>query len=136
MKLDKFVYLVALDQITKFLAFRDFFNFCPCSRPTKNYGLIFSVDFGEGYWILPILFFLWLAWYLLTAKPQLKNWYLLLLFAGAASNLLDRISLGYVRDFINLGVMTVNFADVYLLIGLIQGLWPGRKAGGRSNQAD
>lgn len=43
---------------------------------------------------------------------------LLLIFAGAMGNLIDRIRLGYVVDFIDLRVWPVfNFADIFISIG-------------------
>ncbi|MDP4001391.1 MAG: signal peptidase II [bacterium] len=41
-------------------------------------------------------------------------------FAGAVSNLGDRLVLGYVRDFVDLGLgFTFNLADIFIVIGLI-----------------
>lgn len=39
--------------------------------------------------------------------------------AGSASNLLDRIVLGSVRDFISLGAIVFNVADVAVAIGVV-----------------
>ena len=43
-----------------------------------------------------------------------------LIFAGAISNLFDRLSLGYVRDFIDIRLgLVFNLADLMLVAGLI-----------------
>ena len=42
------------------------------------------------------------------------------LAAGSGSNLLDRVLFGYVRDFIPLGEVTVNAADLFLLAGTLR----------------
>lgn len=120
----KIVFLILLDQITKFLAFRGFFDFCSCLRLTKNYGLIFSISFRPYDWLVLVLIFGLLVWYFFVFRAPLefKSFYFLLIFSGAISNLFDRISFGYVRDFINLGLATVNLADFYLLLGVLWSL--------------
>ena len=42
-----------------------------------------------------------------------------LLAGGALGNLADRVRLGGVTDFLDVGVVVINFADVSLLIGVI-----------------
>jgi signal peptidase II len=44
----------------------------------------------------------------------------ILIFAGAISNIFDRLYLGYVRDFLDLGLgFTFNMADVFVVMGLL-----------------
>lgn len=124
MKLKTFIGLVLLDQITKFLAFRDFFDFCPCINPTKNYGLVFSFSFGVYDLAISFLVLILFVWYLVKSETGLRSnqIYLLLILAGGASNLFDRILFGYVRDFVNLAMFTINIADLYLLFGVLLAL--------------
>ncbi|HYE22198.1 MAG TPA: signal peptidase II, partial [Verrucomicrobiae bacterium] len=43
-----------------------------------------------------------------------------LVFGGAISNLVDRLTLGYVRDFLDVSLWSVfNFADVAIATGLL-----------------
>ncbi len=43
-----------------------------------------------------------------------------MILAGAVSNLLDRLTLGYVRDFIDLNLgFTFNVADIFIVLGLL-----------------
>lgn len=42
-----------------------------------------------------------------------------LILGGAASNLLDRFTDGNVTDFINIGISTINFADLAIFTGII-----------------
>ncbi len=48
---------------------------------------------------------------------------LVLIVAGGASNMLDRIQLGYVRDPLVLGSLHFNIADICIAIGIIWTLY-------------
>jgi len=52
-----------------------------------------------------------------------------LMVAGAASNLLDRVFLDAVRDFLVIGTVVVNLADLAVVAGLIGCAWslPNRR---------
>jgi signal peptidase II len=90
----------------------------------KNYGLGFSINFG----LLPNLIIIGIAllffiYYYLRSRQDL-NWlqqlFFILIFAGAISNLVDRIYLGYARDIFDLGLnFTFNLADLFLVLGLL-----------------
>ena len=53
-------------------------------------------------------------------KPSCwAHWGILFILAGAFGNIIDRIALGYVIDFINIHVIPVfNFADIFINIGV------------------
>lgn len=117
--------LILIDQITKLVfSSRDFF-FGPLHvHSVKNFGLAFSVNFGMlPNLILIILALLFFLYYYFSFRNQLGFFtkiFFILIFAGALSNLIDRLYLGYVRDFLDLGLgFTFNLADVFLAVGLI-----------------
>ncbi len=103
---------------------------------TTNTGSAFSF-LGDKEWAMPMfiaLTFVVLAVilgyvvYTIVKKKQLSKWLLVaisLVVAGAIGNLVDRISFGYVRDFIfvfyNTKIFTAifNVADIALVVGVI-----------------
>ena len=64
-----------------------------------------------------ILLFVFIALYVRFYRRI--NFGFVLIISGAASNLVDRIFLGYVRDFIDVGIATVNLADIFIWIGIV-----------------
>jgi lipoprotein signal peptidase len=116
--------LVLIDQITKAVfAGRDFFFWGIHFHPINNPALPFGFDFGAG-WNFLILLVVYLTVGLMMFRVKLNSeWGRLgkpIFLAGATSNLVDRVLLGYVRDFIDLGLGFVfNLADVFILAGLV-----------------
>ncbi len=151
--------LIVLDQITKILIYKFFVsNHLLSCGDNKNYGLvkivmipnIINIIYRENYaaifsftsfilrdiriimliWIniFAIIFFIIYYYYLKTYHVMINISYLLVL-SGASSNLIDRIRLGYVVDFIDIymnvfqyGIYhfaTFNLADSFILCGCI-----------------
>ena len=113
--------IVALDQITKFL-FKDvswgIFNY------TTNTGAAFSLF--QGYTlILTIISFVVAILLIYFAKKYLKYYLgLAFIFAGTVGNLIDRVILGFVRDFVDFGFFPVfNVADTFNVVGVIVVIW-------------
>lgn len=81
------------------------------------FGLIGSNNIAIIILLLSLVFFVYL-----TAKSK-KTVYTLadiLLIAGVASNLLDRVFRGGATDYISIGRFpTFNIADIFIIIGLI-----------------
>jgi signal peptidase II len=122
-----FVVLIVIDQITKaFFADSDFFFLVIHIQAAKNYALPFGFDFGNV-WNLIILGIIYMAagWMLYIYQYHNK-WAVIgkmMFFAGAASNLADRLIYGFVRDFININLGFVfNLADVFIVVGLVLAL--------------
>lgn len=100
--------------------------------PLRNYGAAFGILQGGGIWLIlatALLIGLITAFYVLHKnKTRFFNISFAFFFAGALGNLIDRIFLGYVRDFIKFDIINwfvglfspgyqfpiCNFADVFL----------------------
>ena len=85
-----------------------------------------------------------ILWLFLSAKPQrrLTDLALAMMMAGAVGNVIDRLFLGHVRDFIQFlfwpQYPVFNLADVWLTVGvglMLIGLVFGRKAPAASEPA-
>lgn len=111
-----FIGLLALDQITK-LAFTEkeygIINY------QANYGAAFSIL--QGYkWLFIIIAAIVMIALAVYYRHTEKKLPIIMVMAGTAGNAIDRIFLGYVRDFIDLRVWPVfNIADSINLIGAI-----------------
>ncbi len=112
--------LVIIDQITKFLftgktyMFTSFFGL----KYSENIGAAFSLfPGGRLVFIVTALVVIYLVFkFYKTFKNKLG---LIFLLAGAVGNLIDRVVLGYVRDFISVWVWPVfNLADMLSVIGV------------------
>jgi signal peptidase II len=124
------VVVVVLDQWTKWIAFRGMdtgqsVNILPgvSFGQTRNDGIAFGVFAGKP-WIVFSLMAVALA-VLLAFYVRNRNrsglWLATgLLLGGAIGNAIDRISLGYVRDFIELPHFpSFNVADIAITFGVI-----------------
>lgn len=117
--------LVFADQITKLIfSHRDFFFVFVHVHPVKNYGLGFALNFGAlGNLIVigaALVFFLYYYFSHLSSLSRTGKIIFALILSGAISNIADRLYLGYVRDFLDLGLgFTFNFADAMIVLGLI-----------------
>jgi|SRR3989344_3550152 len=102
------ILLIILDQLAKY-----FFG------SVKNYGAAFGILQGyTTFLIIMSLAIIAICFYYYKYK-ELKLG-LSFILAGAISNLIDRIFLGYVRDFIDLKFFPVfNLADSFNVIGVI-----------------
>jgi signal peptidase II len=89
----------------------------------ENRGAAFGIL--EKYPLIMIIVGIAVAWYILyyvhaeLCKSRIQYWGLIFLFAGTVGNLLNRIFLGYVIDFLDLpNFPTFNFADIFINIGV------------------
>ena len=95
----------------------------------RNTGAAFSL-FSDSAWVLPLvtaLLTLAVLVYIIKTRPKgLMGAALAVLLGGAAGNLIDRLSLGYVIDFIELSFIRFpifNLADIAVVSGcLLSGL--------------
>jgi signal peptidase II len=106
-----FVVLVFVDQVTKHLSTNSICN--------KNIAWGISLPPAIFYlvWSLTMAFLIYL---ILKNKLYIQKFFIVLIFSGAVSNMIDRIRLDCVVDFIDLNFWPVfNFADAFITIGII-----------------
>jgi len=130
------VLLVFADQISKILirinmslyesipVITNFFNL----TYVTNDGMAFGINFPFGIYIfstISLIFTIFLFWYLWTIKEDgiVIRTGVALIIAGAVGNLIDRIFLGSVVDFLDFMIgnyhwYVFNFADSYVTIGM------------------
>jgi len=133
------IFLVGLDQISKLLitsnlnlgeslSLLPFLNF----TLIHNAGIAFSIFDQRGdisRWLLvisvsTILAYLFFLLYKKTPNHQLELISLLFIISGGLGNLIDRVFLGYVVDFIHLfykdySFYVFNLADSYITVGIM-----------------
>ena len=130
------VLLVFADQVSKILVrtnmslyesipvIANFFNL----TYVTNDGMAFGINFPFGIYIfstISLIFTVFLFWYLWTIKEEgiVIRTGVALIIAGAVGNLIDRIFLGSVVDFLDFMIgnyhwYVFNFADSYVTIGM------------------
>jgi len=115
------VVLVILDQVSKWLFYDlKFLNDFYFINWVLNKGISWGITFFPYFFVVLLtLFFLVVIFYFWWNK-KIGNLVFVLLFAWALGNLIDRIFLWGVRDFIDLHFWPIfNLADVYLTIGVL-----------------
>ena len=128
--------LVLTDQLSKFvvrktmhlgdsiLVIPEFFHL----TYVTNDGMAFGINFPFGIYIfstISIIFTIFLFWYLWTIKDQgiIIRTGVGLIIAGAIGNLIDRVFLGEVVDFLDFMIgnyhwYVFNLADSYVTVGM------------------
>lgn len=126
-----FLPLLLLDQLTKLIIFRNFYpgQSLPLIKGILHITLVLNKGIAFGMFAQSGVF-LWLWIFLCvfltivvfhkfpqTVNRKRTRIYLSLILAGAAGNLIDRLRLGFVIDFIDLRVWPVfNVADMTICI--------------------
>ena len=128
--------LVLTDQLSKFVVRKtmllyesipvipDFFHL----TYVTNDGMAFGINFPFGIYIfstISIIFTIFLFWYLWSIKDQgiIIRTGIGLIIAGAIGNLIDRVFLGEVVDFLDFMIgnyhwYVFNLADSYVTVGM------------------
>ena len=129
--------MVLADQVSKAIVVRtmslyesvpvieNFFHFTYIT----NDGMAFGIDFPFGYFIFSLvsaLLTLFLFWYLWTVRNDslVIRLGLAMIIAGAVGNLIDRLMLGEVIDFLDFMIgnfhwYVFNLADSYVTVGMV-----------------
>ena len=99
----------------------NFFDFTYLKNTGAAYGML-----GGHTWLLILVSLAFIVCFIVYDIFNKSNnkWYLCglsLIIGGAVGNLIDRIFLGYVRDFINIKIFSFvfNLADLFITIGVI-----------------
>lgn len=110
--------MVLLDQLTKVLvATQKFFAIKVVQNPGLAFGITLPGFFAVGVTILLLGIFVF--FYLRSFSSARAHLGFGLILGGALSNIWDRLADGRVTDFINLGLSTMNFADIAIICGII-----------------
>ena len=129
------VVLVSIDQFSKYLITQNLFdgvkeiklidNFFYITN-VKNYGAGFSILQNQRIFliIVTIIAIIFVAYLLVKSKnsESLNRVCYILIIGGAIGNLIDRITLGYVVDFLDFYIFgydfpVFNLADCFLTVG-------------------
>ncbi len=115
-----------------FCIFLDQFSKSLVVEPFRNYFFAFSIQLPV--WVMYVIYLVAMA---AIVKYLVKNFFKLnfserlawvLIFIGATSNIVERLVLGYVRDFIYISFSrwtgVYNLADGYIIAGVIILLFP------------
>lgn len=122
------ILLVFIDQLTKWLFEGKYYfdNFLISIKSTANKGSAFSLFSNidiYNYLILSfsIIVLIAIIYYITKIKQNAKSYLIIIFFiSGLIGNFIDRISYGYVRDFISIKYLFIfNIADVYLTLAAI-----------------
>ena len=140
------------DQFTKFLVraflpFRDSFPADGFFRltHTHNTGSAFGLFQGHNFPLILVAIFgvgvLVLVYYSQKRRTNLLRVSLALQIGGALGNLIDRVRLGHVTDFLDVGPWPVfNIADSSIVVGLVILGWiflgPGNRVSSRTPTAE
>jgi signal peptidase II len=110
------ILIIFLDQLTKDLFTNKHFLFI---NYTTNTGAAFSILQNQTLLLTIISFLVAIFIFFLAKKEKNLQIPLAFLFGGTIGNLIDRVSLGHVRDFIDLQVWPIfNIADSFNVIGV------------------
>lgn len=124
--------LIALDQLTKALARAnmaegEFITAIPRILDftlVYNQGIAFGLLQGLGIWLAPIALIMsvFAYWLYVRRDPndRLQGTVGILIAGGAIGNVIDRIAMQKVTDFLNIKIIPVfNFADIYITIAFV-----------------
>ncbi len=115
------IILIVIDQVSKhFFYDKLFLNDLSIIQPVFNAGISRSIPIPQVVIIVLTFLILWLLVYLYY-KKQISKWSTIFLIWWAVSNLIDRVFLWWVRDFILLfkRFPIFNLADVFINTGVV-----------------
>ena len=122
------VFALGIDQLTKYIFFSEKFADKKIIGDIvrfvvhHNYGISFNIPIPRSIILIITGTILFGILYILQRKQKISHmtiFAIALIFGGALGNMLDRIFLSYVRDWLLLfGRSAINFADISILTGI------------------
>ena len=107
--------LIAVDQISKIFMLTNYPDLI-----FYNKGIAFSLPFHLNFTVVLSLAVIALVIFAIYKKLIPFNWVWIMFLGGGIGNLIDRVRIQAVIDFINLGFFPVfNFADVFISVSAI-----------------
>ncbi|MFA5887649.1 MAG: signal peptidase II [Candidatus Nanoarchaeia archaeon] len=117
------IVLIAIDQLVKvLLAGKKYLIGSYGIEYVENHGAAFGILQGWRWALIlaSIAVLIFIAFLYFKEKNKLEKAAFVLIFAGTCGNLIDRVMLGYVRDFIAVGAWpNFNIADSLNVIGAL-----------------
>lgn len=124
------ILLILIDQISKLIISKYLINSNIILIPRflmfsyiKNYGAAFGILEGKRIFfiIVTVIVSSYLIYELLKSNNKFNIISLVLIISGVLGNFIDRVLLGYVRDFISFSIFDpiFNIADSFIVIGVI-----------------
>jgi len=93
----------------------------------ENEGIAFGIPMPKVIFYVAVFLILYFLLQKFTKELKQQNFLILLsltfIFAGAISNLIDRIFRGAVIDYIHIYTSVFNLADIYIIAGIIILIW-------------
>ncbi|MBQ9267419.1 MAG: signal peptidase II [Clostridia bacterium] len=123
------IVLVILDRITKLWIVENHINLTILPKIlnftyVENRGMVFGLAQGSGYimGIVSLVICVLIVLYIMKIRNSSDGicfgWYMIL--AGGIGNAIDRLTIGYVVDFIDTPwIATFNLADTFIVLGII-----------------
>ncbi len=115
------IFLLALDQVSKYIFYNQNIFSSSFIQPSFNTGISRSLPI-HIYLVIFISLLAILAIFLLLKKKKISQISFIFLLAWTLWNLIDRVLLWWVRDFINIQIFSfpiLNIADILLNIWII-----------------
>lgn len=114
--------IILIDQLTKYLASAYTGEIFFLSW-YENHGISFGIELPDNIAVVSTIGFILILFYLFFSSHRYPFVYYLgltLSLGGGISNLVDRLSFGFVRDFISISILPIfNLADVSIVVGVV-----------------
>lgn len=114
------ILLILFDQTTKYIIQKLYPDLLSANIGVA-FGALKNASTNGAVILLSIIIVLSGLYFLFVVKPKREQWMsFVLMISGISSNLIDRLVIGHVRDFIDIRIWpSFNFADSMIVVGAI-----------------